>query len=227
MMLVAVISLVGTVLLFLAMMTLHKKYPTPFLLPVLTTTFIICILLVMFNIPYASYMEGADWISKLLGPAIVGLAFPLYNQRALIFRYKVTIISGLVVAMIAGLVSVFAFLKLGNASETYILTAIPKSITTPVAMEISGSLGGISPMTVVLVMVAGFTGAFSAPLIFKICRIDSAISRGLSVGAASHGVGISKLVDYGEQEVSIGSLSMGISAIIGAFLCPLFVSLFM
>lgn len=226
-MLIAICSLLGTIALFLVMTKLHRKYPTPFLLPILTTTTIIAVVLVLFNIPYTNYTAGADWISKFLGPAIVGLAFPLYNQRALIFKYKLTIISGLVIAMIAGLISVFLLLKLGKASETYILTALPKSITTPVAMEISSSLGGISPLTVVLVMIAGFTGAFIGPFVFKGCNIDTAISRGLSMGAASHGVGISKLIDYGEEEVSIGSLSMGLSAVIGAFLCPLFVMLFM
>ncbi|OCS93706.1 LrgB family protein [Caryophanon latum] len=220
---IAVISFIGTIVIFLLMMKLHRKYPTPLLLPVLTTTTIIAIVLVLLNIPYDAYIEGGDWISKFLGPAIVGLAYPLYNQRALVFKYKLTILCGLVVAMIAGLISVFLLLKLGKATETYILTAIPKSITTPVAMEISSSLGGISALTVVLVMIAGFTGAFLGPLIFKLCRIDTAISRGLSIGAASHGVGISKLVDYGEEEVSVGSLSMGLSAVIGAFLCPLFV----
>lgn len=223
---IAFISVIGTIVLFFLMMKLHHKYPTPLLLPVLTTTTVIAVVLVLLHIPYEDYMEGADWISKFLGPAIVGLAFPLYNQRALVYKYKLTIISGLIIAMIAGLISVFLLLKFGKASETYILTALPKSITTPVAMEISSSLGGVSALTVVLVMLAGFTGAFLGPLIFKLCRIDTAISRGLAIGAASHGVGISKLVDYGEEEVSIGSLSMGLSAVIGAFVCPLFANLF-
>ena len=224
---IALVSFIGTIVLFLLMMRLHRKYPTPLLLPVLTTTTVIVILLLVLQISYDDYIEGGDWISKFLGPAIVGLAYPLYNQRALVFKYKLTILCGLVIAMIAGLISVFLLLKLGNATETYILTAVPKSITTPVAMEISSSLGGISALTVVLVMIAGFTGAFLGPLIFKWCRIDTAISRGLAMGAASHGVGISKLVEYGEEEVSVGSLSMGLSAVIGAFLCPLFVHLFM
>lgn len=224
---IAISSFIGTIVLFLLMMKLHRKYPTPLLLPVLTTTTVIAVTLVLFHVPYDAYMKGGDWISTFLGPAIVGLAYPLYNQRALVFQYKLTILCGLVIAMIAGLISIFTLLKLGNATETYILTAVPKSITTPVAMEISSSLGGISALTVVLVMIAGFTGAFLGPLIFKLCRIDTAISRGLSIGAASHGVGISKLVEYGEEEVSVGSLSMGLSAVIGAFLCPLFVHLFM
>ena len=89
---IAVISFIGTIVIFLLMMKLHRKYPTPLLLPVLTTTTIIAIVLVLLNIPYDAYIEGGDWISKFLGPAIVGLAYPLYNQRALVFKYKLTIL---------------------------------------------------------------------------------------------------------------------------------------
>ena len=77
-------------------------------------------------------------------------------------------------------------------------------------------------MTAVLVMVAGFTGAIFGPLLYKIARIDTAISRGVSMGSASHGVGVSKLKEYGEEALSIGSLSMGLSAVLGAFICPIF-----
>ncbi|HBT73554.1 MAG TPA: hypothetical protein DEB37_15295, partial [Lysinibacillus sp.] len=46
------------------------------------------------------------------------------------------------------------------------------------------------------------------------------------MGSASHGFGVSKLTEYGEQTLSMGSVSMTLSAIIGAFICPLFALLF-
>lgn len=219
--------IVSTVLLFIAMQKLYEKYSNPFLLPILTVTVITVIILLLFNIPYDTYMEGGQWIQHMLGPAVVALAFPLYNQRSIVFKYKYSIVTSLVVAMISGLISVFALLKLFDASEAFILTALPKSLTTPVAMQISDSINGIAPLTAVLVMVAGFTGAFFGPFIYKIAKIDTAISRGVSMGSASHGVGLTKLKEYSEQDLSIGSLSMSLSAVLGAFICPLFVMLFM
>jgi len=171
-------------------------------------------------------MEGGKWIQQMLGPAVVALAYPLYNQRELIFKYKYSILSSLVVAMLSGLISVYIFLKLFRSSDSFILTALPKSLTTPIAMQISETVGGIPPLTAVLVMVAGFTGAILGPLLFKIAHIDTAISRGVAMGSASHGVGISKLKEYGEEALSIGSLSMGLSAVLGAFICPVFALLF-
>lgn len=225
--LLMLVTIVSTVLLFVLLNKLYLRVGNPFLLPILTGTVITAIVLVAFNIPYEVYMEGGQWISKMLGPAVVALAFPLYNQRAIIFKYKYSILISLVVAMLSGLISVFAFLKLTNASKVFLFTALPKSLTTPVAMQVSDSIGGIAPLTVVLVMVAGFTGAIMGPLIFKIARIDTAISRGVAMGSASHGVGLTKLKEYSEEDLSIGSLSMGLSAVLGAFIIPIFAMLFM
>lgn len=221
------VIIISTVLLFIAMQKVYEKIGNPILLPILTVTVITVTILLLFNIPYDTYMEGGQWIQKMLGPAVVALAFPLYNQRSLIFKYKYSIITSLIVAMISGLLSVFSLLNLFNASEDFLLTALPKSLTTPVAMQVSNSINGIAPLTAVLVMVAGFTGAICGPLVFKLTKIDTAISRGVSMGSAAHGVGLTKLKEYGEQDLSIGSLSMGLSAVLGAFLCPLFALLFL
>lgn len=193
----------------------------PLLLPILTATCITVIILLVFNIPYETYMEGGQWISKMLGPAVVALAFPLYNQRELIFKYKYSIITSIIVAMLAGLISVVALLLLFGSSKDFLLTSLPKSLTTPVAMQVSDIVGGIPPLTAVMVMVAGFTGAILGPVLFKLFKIDTAISRGVAMGSASHGVGLTKLKEYSEEDLSIGSLSMGLSAVVGAFIIPL------
>ena len=211
----------STVLLFILLNRLYLKVGHPFLLPILTATCITVVILLVFNIPYETYMEGGQWISKMLGPAVVALAFPLYNQRELIFKYKYSIITSIIAAMLAGLISVVAFLLLIGSSKEFILTSLPKSLTTPVAMQVSGIIGGIPPLTAVLVMVAGFTGAILGPVLFKLFKIDTAISRGVSMGSASHGVGLTKLKEYSEEDLSIGSLSMGLSAVVGAFIIPL------
>jgi len=208
------------------MYKLHKKYPYPILLPILTTTIILVAALLVFRIPFSDYMEGGKYIQQLLGPAVVALAYPLYNQRKLIMKFKFTILSGIFIAMISGLISVFAMLKLMRMDTDLILTSLPKSLTTPVAMQVSETIGGIAPLTAVFVMIAGFTGALFGPAVYKYSKVTSSIGRGISMGSASHGVGITKLKDYGEEDLSIGSLSMGLSAVIGAVICPIFVFLF-
>ncbi|MCP1143887.1 LrgB family protein [Lysinibacillus endophyticus] len=222
----AIIFIISTVVIFYLMSLLHKKYSYPYLLPILTSTIILIPLLLILDIPYAEYMEGGQYIQHLLGPAVVSLAYPLYNQRHLIGKYKYTILSGILIAMISGLISVFLISLLFKLEDSYILTALPKSLTTPVAMQVSETINGIPPLTAVLVMIAGFVGALLGPFMYKLGKITSPISRGISMGSASHGVGISKLKDYGEEDLSIGSLSMGLSAVVGAVICPVFVWIF-
>jgi len=222
----AIIFIVSTVVLFILMYKIHRRYPYPFLLPILTTTIVIVAALLVFHIPFSDYMEGGKYIQNLLGPAVVALAYPLYNQRKLILKFKYTILSGIFIAMMSGLLSVYLMLRLMKMDTDLILTSLPKSLTTPVAMQVSETIGGIAPLTAVFVMVAGFTGALFGPAIYKYSKVTSSIGRGISMGSASHGVGVSKLKDYGEEDLSIGSLSMGLSAVIGAVICPIFVFLF-
>lgn len=77
-------------------------------------------------------------------------------------------------------------------------------------------------MTAVFVILAGLIGALAGPFLFKLFHIDTAISRGISIGSASHGIGLSKLSEYGEETMTMGSVAMTLSAILGAFICPIF-----
>ena len=133
----ALLIIISTIALFMASQKLYAKVNHPLLLPLLTVTLLTVIILLVFKIPYSTYMQGGEWIQRMLGPAVVALAYPLYNQRALIFKYKFSILSSLIVAMISGLVSVYVLLKLFKSSDAFILTALPKSLTTPVAMQVS------------------------------------------------------------------------------------------
>lgn len=224
---IEIIVVIGTITLFMLLTKLYRRFPHPLMIPLVTTTLVSAVILLAFDIPYATYMEGGEWLQKMLGPAVVALAYPLYNQRAIIMKYKYSILSGILIAMTTGLFTIFIMLKSIGASESWLLTALPKSLTTPVGMQVSETIGGIPPLTAVFVMIAGFVGAILGPLVIKYGKIESAISRGVSIGSASHGVGLVRLKDYGEQELSVGSLSMGLTAVIGAFLCPLFVYIFM
>lgn len=218
----AIGTILATIIVFLLMKKLYSRFSTPILFPVLTATIVLVILLTSFSISYDTYMSGAKWIDALLGPAIVSFAYPLYTQRNLIKKNLFSIITSVTVAMISGIISVILLAKLIGVDREIVASLFSKSITTPVAMKITESLGGIPSLTVVFVILAGLTGAILGPYIFKICKINNPVSKGVSMGSASHAIGVAKLSEYGEQTLSMGTVGMTLSAIIGAFICPLF-----
>ena len=219
---IAFMMIIGTIVLFYAMTIVYKRFTYPLLIPIFSTTVLIVTILVISNIPYDTYMSGGQWINELLGPAVVSMAYPLYIHKEKIYKFKVPILLSVLSALFSGLISIIILSKLLSFEEHILLSLLPKSITSPVAIPISEAIGGISTLTAVFVIFAGLVGAILGPTIFKVCRIDKAISRGISMGSASHGIGVSRLGEYGEETLTMGSVSMTLCAILGAFICPLF-----
>ncbi|ANU14859.1 putative murein hydrolase export regulator [Planococcus halocryophilus Or1] len=199
----------------------YLRYRKTLLNPVLASTAILAIILVAANVSYETYMTGGSWIGTLLGPAVVALAIPLYKQRDLLFKNLIPIISGIVAGVTVGMASGVLFTQIFRFSEQLILTVLPKSLTTPVAMQVASNLGGIPSLAAVFVMVAGFTGYILGPSLLTWLHIDSAIGRGIGLGTSAHGMGTAKAFEYGQQEASMSSVAMTLSAVLGALLGPI------
>lgn len=223
---IAVFIIVATVALYLVMAKVYVRFSYPILIPVLTTTVFVILLLLAFHISYDEYMIGGKWINSLLGPAVVALAYPLYKQREMLVKYSVPIIGGVFVGLFAGMISGLVFAEVFGVDRSLILSIIPKSITTPVAIQIATGLGGVPSMTVVFVMIAGFSGVILGPLLLKWIRIKSSLGKGIALGSASHALGTSKAFEYGELTVSMSSVSMTLSAVLGSVFGPIVVWLF-
>lgn len=224
--LLSFLFIVSTIAIYLAMNFLYYRYHRAFLIPILTSTIAIILILVLFNVPYETYMIGGKWIDLLLGPAIVSLAIPLYKQRELLKENLLSISCGVLVGVIVGMASGVAFAKLFGFSKEIVLSLLPKSITTPIAIQIASALGGISSLATVFVMIAGFTGVIIGPSILKWLKIDTAIGRGIGLGTAAHALGTSKAIEYGEQEASMSSVAMTLCAIVGSITGPIIIWLF-
>jgi len=221
-----IVSIAATVGIYIVMAGIYKRFSLPVLIPVLTSTIMVVGLLVGFHIPYEDYMVGGHWIHSLLGPGVVALAYPLYKQRDVILKYSLTIIGGVLAGLLTGMMSGFLFARILGMDHDLILSIIPKSITTPVAIQIASGIGGVPAMTVVFVMVAGFSGVILGPMILKWVRIRSKMGQGIALGSASHALGTSKAMEYGELSVSMSSVSMTLSALLGSVIGPLVVWLF-
>ncbi len=147
-----------TFTLYILFSFLSKKFRTPILNPVLLSVIFIIVILKILNIPYDRYMEGGSFITLFLGPATVALALPLYRNWHILKKRGLVLLTGILVGVATAILSVFYLSKLLGLDREIILSLLPKSITTPIGMEVSRKIGGIPSLTVALIVLTGITG---------------------------------------------------------------------
>ncbi|QHE51709.1 LrgB family protein [Pontibacillus sp. HMF3514] len=221
--LIGIITFISTVLIYLASRKLYQKVPNPFLLPVLPSTAFLVAILLIFHIPYETYMVGGKWIDWFLGPGVVALAYPLYKNWEILKRYSVSILIGVFVGAVIGVSTGLLLAKWVSFDEAIIYSIIPKNSTTPIAMEVATTLGGVSSMAAVFVMIAGIGGAILGPFVLKWSGIHHFLGRGIGFGSASHAIGTSKAMENSEQEGAISTVAMTVSAIMVSIVSPILV----
>ncbi|CDF78500.1 LrgB family protein [Formosa agariphila KMM 3901] len=199
---------------------IQRKTKIIFLNPVLVAIILIIAVLVIFKIDFESYAEGSRMIEFLLKPAIVALGVPLYQQLGKIKKQAIPIIVSQLVGCIAGVVSVVLIAKAMGAPKEIIFSIAPKSVTTPIAMEVSKTLGGIPPLTASVVVLFGILGSIFGYEIMKISRIKSTISQGISMGTAAHVLGASKSMEISGNFGALSSIGLIVNGVFTAFLAP-------
>ena len=148
--------------------------------PVLISSILIICILMVLNIDYDTYNNGAKYIPYFLTPTIVCLAVPLYKQLNILKKNIVAVISSILAGCLANAIVITILLKLFNMSNELAVSLLPKSITAPIAIGIAEELGGIIPITVFAVILSGIVGATIAPIIFKMLRIKNDVAQGLA-----------------------------------------------
>lgn len=202
-------------------MYLAKRTRLAIMNPLLIAMAIVISTLLLLGIDYQTYNKGGAMISFFLGPATVVLAVPLYRQWELLKKNFGPILVGIAVGSIAGLVSILVLSRLMGLDTVLIASLLPKSTTTPIAIEISGVLGGNPSLTATFVSITGITGFIAGARILDAFRIRNPIAKGIAMGTASHAVGTAKAMELGEVEGAMSSLSIGVAGIITVFLIPL------
>ena len=192
-----------------------KKIP-----PLMLSGIILIIFLKIFHIDYQSYNESACIYTLLLGPATISLAFPLVENLSLLKKNKRAVYFGFIVAALTAITTTFILGKLMHSDWNIITSLIPKSVTTPIAVEISKSIGGIPELTACIVVVTGIYGALFGHKILKLFHIKSDVAIGLSIGASSHVMGTSSCVEKKkDKQVVMATLALIIIGILTTVIC--------
>jgi len=213
-------SLPLTLVVFFAARKLAARFKMPLLNPLLVAMVVIIPFLLLTGIPYDHYFQGSKILNDLLQPAVVALAYPLYEQLHQIRARWKSIITicfiGSVVAMVTG--SVIALLM--GATPEIAASVLPKSVTTPIAMAVGGSIGGIPAISAVCVIFVGVLGAVFGHSLLNLMRIHTKSARGLAMGTASHALGTARCSELDYQEGAFSSLALVICGIITSLIAP-------
>src|SRR5699024_4162772 len=156
--LLGILFVLLTIVAFQIAKWIYKRVYTPLLLPLTVATILIILFLVIFNIDFETYMLGGGWISELLGPAVVAIAYSLYQKRDRIKELLDPLIIGSFVWALVGIISGCLLTKWYGCRDDLIYSFALKSVTTPVAEEINEDLSGIISLAAVFFMVAGVGG---------------------------------------------------------------------
>lgn len=199
---------------------LQRKTGLVILNPILLTIVALIIFLTAFDISFDTYNEGGHLIEFWLKPAVVALGVPLYLQLETIKKQLLPIILSQLAGCIVGVVSVVVIAKVMGASQDVILSLAPKSVTTPIAMEVTKTIGGIPSLTAAVVILVGLFGAIVGFKILRLLKINSPIAQGLSMGTAAHAVGTSTAMDISRNYGAYASLGLTVNGIFTALFTP-------
>ena len=202
---------------------INRKTRSALLNPLLLAIIFVIGILLTFHIPIESYNKGGSFILFFLGPATVVLAVPLFKQIELLKKNIIPILGGITVGSIASISSVVLLSRLFHVDLSVAVSMLPKSVTTAIGMEISKQIGGITSLSVAVIVLTGISGAVIGPAVCRLLRIKDEVAVGVSIGTASHAVGTSKAMELGETQGAMSGLSIGIAGLITVILVPLFV----
>ena len=205
-----------TVLVYALARAIHGRIR--WLNPLLVTCGVLIILLKVARIPFESYRVGGDVISFFLGPATIALGVPFYKQSRKIGRQVVPVLTSVTLGAAVGIISAGWLVKIAGGSDNVMRSMIPKSVTTPISIELSKQLGGTPELSAVFTVLAGLIGSVVGPGLLRLCGVRRDIPLGLAMGTSAHGIGTARVVAESELQGGASGFAMALSGIVTSVL---------
>lgn len=193
--------------------------------PVLIAVVLLVAVLQVSGTPYATYFDGAQFVHFMLGPATVALAVPLAAKARDLRRLLLPMLAAVIAGSVTAIVTAAAVGWMLGASRTTLLSLVPKSVTTPIAMAIAEQIGGAPGLTAVLVILTGITGAVVVTPLMNALGLRDYAARGLAAGVASHGIGTARAFQVSELAGTFAGLGLALNGLVTAIVAPALVHL--
>lgn len=210
-----------TLLAFSVGQWVNQKTGSPIANPLLIGCILVGAYLILFDVPLDEYNKGGGFLTLCLTPATISLAIPIYRQFEVLKNNLFPILAGTFVGSLASIGGVYLFGRLFGLDGQIIRSLLPKSVTTPIGVALSESLGGLTAVTSLAIVITGIAGAVFLPTALKLLGIKHPVVTGIAIGTASHAVGTSRALELGEIEGAMSGLAIGIAGLLTAIIISL------
>jgi putative effector of murein hydrolase len=223
------IPLFGLMATVLAYVLTHAFYgytkQAPWASPVAMSVLVLGSILLITNTPYQVYFSGAQFVHVLLGPAVVALAWPLWERRSQLRERAVPLVVGSVLGSAVTVGSAIGLGRLLHLPTPVLMSLAPKSVTAPVAMGIAERLSGIPALAAIFAVITGVVGALSGKYIFNALGVHDWSIRGFALGTMAQGIGAARAMSVHPDAGAYAAVGLGLQVLLGSFLIPLVVTL--
>lgn len=200
---------------------LYRRTGRYLLSPLILVPALLLAVAVPLNTAYAEYSRDTHWLMLVLGPVTVAFAVPIWQQRTLLAQHWMALLLGMLAGSVASIGSSFWLARALALDTSLTLSLVPRSITTPFAMPLAQSLGGVPDLTAVFVMFTGVFGALMGGILLKWLPLRSSLARGALFAVGAHGAGVSRAREVGNEEGSVAGLVMVLTGVLNLFAAPL------
>lgn len=209
-----------TLLAFFVAVKVKKKWNYLLLNPVLLAIVFIIVFLLAFDVQFEDYNRGGQYLSFFLGPAVVALGVFFYEKYEEIRKNLKPFLIAVTAGGVSGIISVVLLLFFFRMPDLIVQSVAAKSVTTPIAIEITKITGGLPEITAGIVIAVGIFGNAFGPFILRFLGIKNKQAIGTALGTAAHGIGTARAFEEGKLPGVYSGLAMCINGIITALLTP-------
>lgn len=200
---------------------IHRKWTTPPTTPLLLAVIMVIVFLKATNISYRDYYVGGSYLNTLIIPSTVALGIPLFQAFKLMRFHARSIIAGVVIGAIVNTTLTALLAKAFGMNFFLAISLFPKSVTTAMAIGITSKMGGMTTITLVVVVATGILTSVIGTVLLDLFGIKDRVAKGVALGGTGHAIGTGAAMQLGQIEGAMAGLSIGVTGIVYVIVSPM------
>ncbi|GFH43308.1 membrane protein [Lactococcus hodotermopsidis] len=210
-----------SILAYFAATQIHRKWQSPVTTPLLLAILILICFLKITGISYEDYYIGGSYLNTLIVPSTVALGIPLFQAFKLMKFHARSILTGVIIGAIVNTTLTALLAKAFGMQFFLAISLFPKSVTTAMAIGITGKMAGMTTITLVVVVATGILTSVIGPVLLDLFGIKDSVAKGIALGGTGHAIGTGAAMQIGQIEGAMAGLAIGITGLVYVIISPI------